>query len=154
MAPPNNPTKTDRPLIAAADTPLIVDTARDAKNDPRGDNRPGVLPDLPLEKGIDPVTNRRVEELDPETGTVKASNELSGAPLNPPIQPSAPGGDKPRGAMIEMIALRDYWPRSRPDDHPADQDYRVKAGDTFKVPRSEADDLMEAGTAKRADPRA
>lgn len=145
-----------RPMIKLGDQPAIIDTSKGVENDPRGDNKPGVIPDLPLEDDKDPVTNLYKEQVDQESGLPAATSiAASNQPLNLP-EADKPASQretddaKPTGRMVEMVADRDYWPRTRPKDWPNDQEYRVRAGETFRVPQSEAEDLMEAGTARRA----
>lgn len=135
--------------------PPVIDTSKlvDAKPDPRGDNRPGVYPDAP-QPGIDPVTNLREDLVDPETRLPKPVGDLPAEPLNPApgdVPKSAKAG-APKGRKIKMIVERDYWRRPGPDEDPAGE-YRVKSGETVELPEEEAMDLMEAGTAKRADRR-
>lgn len=135
--------------------PPIIDTSKlvDAKPDPRGDNRPGVYPDAP-QPGIDPITNLREDLVDPETRLPKPVGDLPAEPLNPPPGdvPKPAKTAAPKGRKIKMVMERDYWPRTRPDDAP-EGEYRVKAGETVELPEEEAMDVMESGTAKRADRR-
>lgn len=134
--------------------PVVIDTTKltGATPDPRGDNRPGVIPDQPAEDGLNPVTNLP-EELTADDGVSARILDQSAPPVNPPILPSA-DDSKPKGRKVEMVADRDYWPRSRPEGMDPETEYRVRAGETFSVPQSEAEDLMEAGVAKRANRRA
>ena len=137
-----------RPMIDMG-AQAFVDTSVNAENDPRGDNKPGVYADLPLEADKDPVTNLYKEQVDPVTGLPKAVDISPTEPLNPPVQPKAAPAGKAGGRKVTMVAQRDYWPRTRPDDVPSDQDYRVRAGEEFDVPQAEAEDLMESGVAVR-----
>lgn len=134
--------------------PVVIDTTKltGATPDPRGDNRPGVIPDQPAEDGLNPVTNLP-EELTSDDGVTARIPDQSAAPVNPPIQPAAKAG-APKGRKVAMVFDRDYWPRTRPDDLPEDAEYRIRAGETADIPNEEAMDLMEAGVAKRADRRA
>lgn len=129
--------------------PVVIDTQKltGAVQDPRGDNRPGVIPDQPAEEGINPVTNLP-DELTAEDGVTARIPDQSADPVNPPILETAKDS-KPKGRMVEMTADRDYWPRVKPDDMDPDAEYRVRAGESFSVPQSEAEDLMERGIAKR-----
>jgi len=142
----------DTKTVTNKPAPPVIDTTKltGANPDPRGDNRPGVIPDQPAEDGINPVTNLP-EELTADDG-VTAALVTSNQPVNPPVLPTA-DDSKPKGRKVEMIADRDYWPRTRPEGMDPEAEYRVRAGETFSVPQSEAEDLMEAGVAKRANRR-
>ncbi len=144
---------------AAAQVP-VIDTAKlsNASQDPRGENRPGVLPD-PLQDDIDPITNLRRSQLDPETGTplpsVQQPRLLNPAPGD---NPKAGRAKPPKGRMVKMRAVSDIWPHNKPDDwsdeDKANREYRIPAGQEVELPEEEAMDRMEAGTAVRADRRA
>lgn len=137
--------------------PPILDTTKitGGTDDPRGDNRPGVLPDPPQD-GIDPVTNLREDLVDKSTGTPKPVTEWPTDPLNQhPADAGRPAAstEAPKGRMIKMIMDRDYWPRTRPADFDGDE-YRVKAGEEVELPEEEAMDVMESGIGHRANRRA
>lgn len=146
----NDPKATNKPA------PPVIDTTKltGATPDPRGDNRPGVLPDQPAESGINPVTNLP-EELTNEDGVTARIPDQSAAPVNPPIAPAAKPADAPapKGRKVSMVFDRDYWPRTRPPGMDPEVEYRVRAGETADIPNEEAMDLMEQGVAKRADRR-
>lgn len=135
--------------------PPVIDTSKlvKAEPDPRGDNRPGVYPDAP-QPGIDPITNLREDLVDPETRLPKPVGDLPAEPLNPaPADVPKPANRAaPKGRKIKMVVERDYWRRPGPDEDPAGE-YRVRTGEEVELPEEEAMDLMEAGTAKRADRR-
>jgi hypothetical protein len=138
--------------------PPVIDTQKltGATQDPRGDNRPGVIPDQPAEDGLNPITNLPEAQMS-DDGVTPRVLDATAAPINPPIPPkAAPAADAkaPKGRNIELILDRDYWPRTRPADVDPDAEYRVRAGEKVSLPSEEAMDLMEAGIGKRADRRA
>jgi hypothetical protein len=55
--------------------------------------------------------------------------------------------EKPTTIRVTMV--RDYWPKSRPDGMPADEEHRVRAGETAPLPTDEAMDVVEAGIGTR-----
>ncbi|MBO1021462.1 hypothetical protein IPV08_15990 [Methylobacterium sp. SD274] len=135
--------------------PPVIDTTKltGARPDPRGDINPGVLTDQPGTPGVNPVTNRD-DSLTAEDGvTLRAPT--SNEPLNPPIP--EPVEDKPSTRYIEMVAKRDLWPRDgnkyRPTSLDDGAEWRVRAGETVKLPSNEAMDLMENDVAERANKR-
>lgn len=138
------------------DAPLVIKTneiLKDAKTDPRGDNRPGVLPDQPAQEGIDPVTNLREDLVDKETLTPKAITAAPTEPLNPAVQPKSPDSKAKGGSTrkVRMRVISDIWPRDKPEGWPEDREYRVRANEEVDLPEDEAMDRMEAGTAVRAE---
>lgn len=133
----------DVPVTGA---PPVVDTSVLAENDPKGDLRPGVIPDT-FAQGIDPASNRKVEEMDGRM------------PVPPPtVAPSSAASldalskAKKRSSGVEIRLKADYWPMQRPDGFPDDQDYRLPAGTTLTLPADEAMDLLERGQAERVKP--
>lgn len=129
--------------------PPVIDTAKllNVTPDPRGDNRPGVLTDQPGEEGINPVTNLPEEQTADDGVTARIPDQSQG-PTNPP-KTGEPKTSAPTGRKVEMVAERDYWRRPLDGEDP-NADYRIRAGETFSIPQSEAEDLMEQGIAKRA----
>lgn len=156
--------ETDTPLgPGTSDAPLVIKTnelLKDANVDPRGDNRPGVLPDQPLQEGIDPITNLREDLVDQETLTPKAVTSQPTGILNEPVlaQGGGEAGKKSSSRKVKMRAVSDIWPREKPaewsDDDKANREYRIRAGEEVELPEDEAMDRMEAGSAVRADRRA
>lgn len=157
------PTKTGSPLGPNTEpAPLIIQTdklLKDANVDPRGDNRPGVIPNQPLQQGIDPVTNLREDLVDKETLTPKAIAAMPGGVMNEPVlgeplKASEGGG----GRKMKMVLDADYWPMQKPeewsDEDKKNRDYRVASGQTVELPEEEALRLLDRRLAHRADARA
>jgi hypothetical protein len=132
--------------VPVTGAPPVVQTSVLATNDPKGDLRPGVIPDT-FAQGIDPASNRKVEEMDGRM------------PLPPPtVAPSSAASldalakSKKKASGVEIRLKADYWPMQRPDGFPEDQDYRLPAGTTLNLPADEAMDLLERGQAERVKP--
>jgi hypothetical protein len=123
-------------LIGA--TPAVVDTSPLAKNDPKGDHRPGVIPDV-AEPGIDPASNLPVDQMDGRTPLATAS--VSSNARSVPEDASTSG--------VKLRLKTDYWPKTRPKSVPEDVEYRLRAGQEISLPADEAMDLLENGHAER-----
>lgn len=128
-------------------TPPIIDTAKlqGIEPEPR-DHKPGVIPDVPVEDGTNPVTNLPDEMMQDAVTpkTVTEAPKIIGAPPNDP-----PPAGKPKGRMIECEVLQDIWPRTRPPGMPDDREYRVRSGETVKLAEEEAFDFAESGHVRR-----
>lgn len=66
-----------------------------------------------------------------------------------PTTPTAPAKAAEKPTTMGVTMVRDYWPKTRPDDLDAGTEYRVRAGETAALPIEEAMDVVEAGIGTR-----
>lgn len=141
--PPETETKDEVPVIGA---PPVVQTSVLAENDPKGDLRPGVIPDT-FAQGIDPASNRKVEEMD---GRMPVAPPTV-TPASAASMDSLAKAKKRSGGVLVRLKV-DYWPRETPDGHPEGVEYRIPAGQELSLSSDEAMDLLERGQAERVKP--
>lgn len=125
----------------------IVDTTVLAEQDPRGDERAGVLADAPV-PGIDPASNRPIAEMDGRLPRPAQDNRVIGQ--------TPPGFDapKPKGRTVKIRLSTKYWPKDRPEDLPPETEYVRHPGEEIDFPEDEAMDLLERGHGERVNKRA
>lgn len=153
--------ETNTPLgPGTSEAPLVIKTNEliaDANVDPRGDNRPGVIPDQPLQEGIDAVTNLREDLVDPETHIPRPASEWPTGVMNPPVSGAPKLEGKSSGSKMAIRLTADYWPATKPDDwsdeDKANREYRVKSGETVELPEEEGLRLLDQRLGHRANPR-
>lgn len=139
------------PVIGA---PPVVDTSVLAENDPKGDLRPGVIPDT-FAQGIDPASNRKVSEMDGRQPI--APPAVSGSAIAS-VDALAKSKKKAGGVLVRLKS--DYWPQlenypdgwERDPESPKFREYRLPAGTEIGLPSDEAMDLLERGQAERVKP--
>jgi hypothetical protein len=139
------------PVIGA---PPVVDTSVLAENDPKGDLRPGVIPDT-FAQGIDPASNRKVEEMD---GRMPIAAPAVAPAAVASVAALTSGKKKAGGVLVRLKA--DYWPMpenypegwERDPNSPNHREYRLPVGTELNLPADEAMDLLERGQAERVKP--
>jgi hypothetical protein len=80
--------------------------------------------------------------------TAKPAAAAQNAAQNTPA-PAAPAASPAPASSVLVVIDRGYWPKTRPADLPADEEYRVREGETVLLPVEEAMDVVEAGIGRR-----
>jgi hypothetical protein len=140
--------------VPVTGAPPVVDTSVLAENDAKGDLRPGVIPDT-FAQGIDPASNRKVEEMDGRMPVAPAQVAGSAAASVDALSKSK---KKAGGVLVRLKS--DYWPTlenypdgwERDTNSPNFREYRLPAATEVSLPSEEAMDLLETGKAERVKP--